>query len=319
MTEEDQMALAELCATFLSTQDDFSLSEVQCTIANQATTRRQLRQLQDEPALTIDVIVTALAPIEGSESFEENVVSSLNDDAFVSALNNASPFFQDVTTVSASVPAAPTSAPAPDDSTDTGLSSGAIVGICVAGAGLAVIIIVVAYRSKNSTSRGALLQQKNSKASDPDATDNSYTDHPPPNAFLASQQRLPPKEYTNATAVATVQALQSNSIIGRDEAVGEGSVIGGDHSTISSHVSTRIVQAPPGKLGIVISDTGNGPQVMEVKPYSSLRDSLFVGDVIVGINNNDTRTMTANQLLDCLRTNSKLRRTLTVISADVSR
>jgi len=56
----------------------------------------------------------------------------------------------------------------------------------------------------------------------------------------------------------------------------------------------RSCVAPPGKLGIVVDTTKNGPVVHMVREESPLRTSIFPGDKIIAIDDIDTRGMTAS-------------------------
>ncbi len=54
--------------------------------------------------------------------------------------------------------------------------------------------------------------------------------------------------------------------------------------------------APPGKLGVVIDTTRNGPVVHQVKAGSPLENIVFAGDRIIEIDGIDTRGMTASNV-----------------------
>jgi hypothetical protein len=63
---------------------------------------------------------------------------------------------------------------------------------------------------------------------------------------------------------------------------------------------TRTFTAPPGKLGIVVDTTEDGPKVDEVGRYSALKGMLYPGEVVIGINDVNTRSMSAKRLSEVL-------------------
>jgi C-terminal processing protease CtpA/Prc len=73
-----------------------------------------------------------------------------------------------------------------------------------------------------------------------------------------------------------------------------------------------------GKLGIVIDTTLEGPIVHKINPQSPLEGSLFPGDIIVAIDDVDTRAMSASAITALMVRTANLRRTLTVLSEDVN-
>ncbi len=54
--------------------------------------------------------------------------------------------------------------------------------------------------------------------------------------------------------------------------------------------------APKGALGIIIDTTAEGPMVHAIKPTSQLLGSVAPGDIVVGLDNIETRQMTAPAL-----------------------
>ena len=71
--------------------------------------------------------------------------------------------------------------------------------------------------------------------------------------------------------------------------------------------------APPGKLGIVIHSTKDGPAVHEVKDGSCLKGSIFPGDLIITVDDVDTRAFTAAQLMKMMAEKSQMQRKITVL------
>eukprot|EP00554_Chaetoceros_debilis_P003324 CAMPEP_0194080556 /NCGR_PEP_ID=MMETSP0149-20130528/6556_1 /TAXON_ID=122233 /ORGANISM="Chaetoceros debilis, Strain MM31A-1" /LENGTH=833 /DNA_ID=CAMNT_0038762305 /DNA_START=114 /DNA_END=2615 /DNA_ORIENTATION=+ len=57
-----------------------------------------------------------------------------------------------------------------------------------------------------------------------------------------------------------------------------------------------VCYAPPGPLGVIIDTTAEGPMVHSIKPTSQLLGSMAPGDVVVGLDNIETRQMTAPAL-----------------------
>jgi hypothetical protein len=73
-----------------------------------------------------------------------------------------------------------------------------------------------------------------------------------------------------------------------------------------------------GKLGIVIDTTLEGPVVHKISADSPLEGIVFPGDIIVAINDVDTRAMSASAITALMARTSTSRRVLTVLSEDVS-
>jgi cytoskeletal protein RodZ len=78
----------------------------------------------------------------------------------------------------------------------------------------------------------------------------------------------------------------------------------------------RDVDAPPGKLGIVIDTTLEGPVVHKINSTSPLDGLLFPGDIIVAIDDVDTRAMSASASTALMVKTANKRRKLRVISED---
>jgi len=87
-------------------------------------------------------------------------------------------------------------------------------------------------------------------------------------------------------------------------------------SSLRQNMVSRTVVAPPGKLGIVIDTTLEGPVVHKVNPQSPLEGTLFPGDIIVAIDDVDTRAMSASAITALMVRTANLRRKLTVLSED---
>ena len=70
--------------------------------------------------------------------------------------------------------------------------------------------------------------------------------------------------------------------------------------------------APKGKLGIIIDTCSEGPIVHSVKPMSPLDGHIQRGDLIVGVDDEDTSTMSAHDLTRLVARKSKKERKITV-------
>jgi hypothetical protein len=57
-----------------------------------------------------------------------------------------------------------------------------------------------------------------------------------------------------------------------------------------------VCYAPPGALGVIIDTTPEGPMVHAIKPTSQLLGTVAPGDIVVGLDNIETRHMTAPAL-----------------------
>jgi hypothetical protein len=77
---------------------------------------------------------------------------------------------------------------------------------------------------------------------------------------------------------------------------------------------TREVIAPPGKLGIVIDTTIQGPVVHKVNKNSPLQGILFPGYIITAIDSTDTRSMTASAITALMVQTANQQRRLTVVT-----
>ncbi|CAB9502132.1 expressed unknown protein [Seminavis robusta] len=81
----------------------------------------------------------------------------------------------------------------------------------------------------------------------------------------------------------------------------------------NTSIVCRDCQAPPGKLNIVIHSTKDGPAVHEVKDGSCLEGKIFPGDLIIAVDDIDTRAFTAAQLMKTMSERSQSERKITVL------
>lgn len=80
----------------------------------------------------------------------------------------------------------------------------------------------------------------------------------------------------------------------------------------SKNPVTRKILAPAGKLGVVIDTTIEGPVVHSVNQGSHLSGTIFPGDIIIAIDEVDTRAMSASAITDVMVKTANQNRTLTV-------
>jgi hypothetical protein len=79
---------------------------------------------------------------------------------------------------------------------------------------------------------------------------------------------------------------------------------------------TKTVTAPAGKLGIVIDTTLEGPVVHKINPGSPLDGLLTPGDLIIAINDTDTRAMSAANITSLMVKTANQQRILTVLTEE---
>ena len=88
------------------------------------------------------------------------------------------------------------------------------------------------------------------------------------------------------------------------------------NESVMSSIVCRDCFAPPGKLHIVIHSTKDGPAVHTVKPGSSLEGHIFPGDLIISVDNVDTRSYSAEQVMKMMASKSNQERKITVLHFD---
>ena len=80
-----------------------------------------------------------------------------------------------------------------------------------------------------------------------------------------------------------------------------------------SNIVCRDCFAPPGRLNIVIHSTKDGPAVHTVKDGSSLEGEVYPGDLIISVDNIDTRTCTAEEVMNMMASKGDKERKITVL------
>ena len=118
-------------------------------------------------------------------------------------------------------------------------------------------------------------------------------------------------------------ATASSYSVGGGGTTATGTISGDDlsshaMSSLRQNMVSRTVIAPPGRLGIVIDTTLEGPVVHKVNSQSPLEGVLFPGDIIVAIDDVDTRAMSASAITALMVRTANLRRRLTVLSEDIT-
>ena len=81
----------------------------------------------------------------------------------------------------------------------------------------------------------------------------------------------------------------------------------------SSRIVCRDCVAPPGRLNIVIHSTKDGPAIHAVRDGSSLEGEVFPGDLIISVDNIDTRTSTAEEVMTMMAARGDQERKITVL------
>lgn len=256
----------------------------------------------------------------------------------------------------AAVPSAPMAAPAPTEDDDS-LSTGALVGIALGVAGgIGLVLALIMYaKSANPDPKPRPVHTEPvgedfpaPRAASGFGTSSAYVKEPaplPPGAVAAGA--------VGAAGVAAVAAgkrdgnnkdgmsvmtgsemdaysLDAGNVDQQSSAPGtkrdtvDGMSQSGDEmsshamSSLRQNMVSRTVIAPPGKLGIVIDTTLEGPVVHKINPQSPLEGTLFPGDIIVAIDDVDTRAMSASAITALMVRTANLRRKLTVLSEDVT-
>lgn len=87
----------------------------------------------------------------------------------------------------------------------------------------------------------------------------------------------------------------------------------------TSRKPTRIrrdIVAPSGKLGIMVANTttGYGPAVHTLRPGSPMEGLIYVNDIIVGVNDVDTRKYSAGQITQVMKDTVGEERKISVLS-----
>jgi hypothetical protein len=88
--------------------------------------------------------------------------------------------------------------------------------------------------------------------------------------------------------------------------------------TVDASSVIRECIAPPGKLGVVIDTTRDGPNVQLVKEGSPLENQIFPGDRIISVDSVDTTSMSASNVTKIMASKMDATRKITVSSKILS-
>lgn len=308
-----------------------NVTDIDCTSSGRRR-RSLLRGLQEEFTTVTLVTTCQTEAVDGvsDADFSADVREAFaeNGEQFTGTLASAAPFFDSVTVANVNtelvtpapaptVPPGTVGAPAPTGR-DGGLSGGAITGIVIAViVALALIGAGVYFAGKGGSGERAqsnpapVVEELDTDMLNPPGTFESKAIVGTPVAAAAS---------VAAAATGDPSVIKGDSTIA-GEGGGEASTVGGESTAMSSlkpNMTSRQVEAPPGKLGIVIDTTLEGPVVHKISDTSPLKGSVFEGDIIVAINEVDTRAMSASAITALMGRTANMRRDLTILSADIS-
>ena len=73
---------------------------------------------------------------------------------------------------------------------------------------------------------------------------------------------------------------------------------------------------PPGALGIILHSTAQGPVVHSVKETSRLRTHVTPGDVVIAVDDVETKHSPAEEVMQMLMARRGLSRKITVLSSN---
>ena len=318
--------------------------------------RRSLRVLQDtNTAVELEVFLTGESQTMSSDEFGKQIRSALNQPGYVDLVKSSHVAFDGITSVDAGVTASQVAnrdVDMPDtENQNRRLQIGMIIAIVLGLLIAAVSIGAGAYYlvrsgSNNTPSIMTPIQEYPAETvgkspeivpvtSAPSAADSSVGGVPPATSEVESSFNSEGNNNSAMKSLAGESEMEGYSVAaghveggtaGGGPSVGEatGTSASGDEmsshamSSLKQNMVSRTVIAPPGKLGIVIDTTLEGPVVHKVNGQSPLEGSLFPGDIIVAIDDVDTRAMSASAITALMVRTANLRRTLTVLSEDNS-
>lgn len=143
----------------------------------------------------------------------------------------------------------------------------------------------------------------------------------PPNGLYSSDDDISPKsiELTPSSVCSATSKSFGITLGARPMNECEQSHYNGDQSVSDGIKRSGLydVFAPAGPLGIVVDTTKNGPIVHSMKPTSSLLGLVSPGDLIVGLDDIDTRGMTAATLTRLMaKRSNQPERKITLLAVD---
>eukprot|EP00984_Skeletonema_dohrnii_P008905 scaffold3309_cov118-Skeletonema_dohrnii-CCMP3373.AAC.8 len=316
MEDNSQELFEDVCDTFLNEQLAIAVppvSYIKCTVVDQSVEsgrRRRLRNLEHVErllgsTLAVEVVVTGVAlptnTIKTQEQvkFQDKIAGTFTaqGDQFVRLLKKEEAKvvtdFNDATFPTLDrvwvVKIMEGTGFVMTSNENDGSSIGLIAAIAAGGAVLLLlaIFLVVRFRSQKR-------KQQDLKDIGSNETESSLS----PN----NGSRLP----NNTIGYFSTPVLSSSGI----EV---------DHRDVSpTDMSSRVqrdVMCPPGKLRILIANTqGYGPAIHTIKPNSPVEGLLFVGDIIVAVNDTNTRNSRADEITRLLKVTVREERKITVLS-----
>jgi len=107
---------------------------------------------------------------------------------------------------------------------------------------------------------------------------------------------------TDEDTVEEVLSSKETEVLGKDVGYAavkdesqnsETSTLSLNASSSTNSFSLRQIKAPPGRLGIVIDTTAEGPVVHSVQSASPMRLKLFAGDIITSIDGVETSSLSS--------------------------
>ena len=302
----------DVCDTFLNEQLAIAvppISYISCSVVNQSVVNERRELLRKSNAVerllistvAVDVDVTGVAlptrtiKTEEQVKFTEKLVGvfKAQGDQFLRLLKKEEakivPNFNEATFPTLDkvwavkmVDDAESGMSQSNESKSSSISVALIAGIAAGGAILLLLVIylLVRCRGTNEEERDVKMSPTNETESSPIPRDNAgYYSTP----------------------------IQASSGFEVDRRV-----------ALSAEISSRVkrdVIVPPGKLRILVANTqGYGPAIHTIKPNSPVEGLLFVGDIIVAVNNTNTRKSKADEITRLLRVTVKEERKITVLS-----
>ena len=322
MEDNSEQLFEDVCDTFLNEQLAVAvppISYIKCTVVDQsiASGRRKLLRNNLEQqvermlgsTLAVDVDVTGVAlptrtiKTEEQVKFETKLVGTFTGqgDQFVRLLkkeeakvvqdfNDAT--FPTLDRIWAVKSMDETEGGVTNNNGSSGSSVPLIAAIAAGGAVLLglVIFLVLKCRRKKEKERG--VKMSISKETEPSS----------PTISPKSVSRVP----SDTVGYFSTPVQSSSGVeVGRQPV---------SPTDMSSRVQ-RDVMCPPGKLRILIANTqGYGPAIHTIKPGSPVEGLLFVGDIILAVNDTNTRKSKADEITRLLRVTVREERKITVLS-----
>ena len=322
MNEYETLGVFEpSCQEFLTRQlftEDPHVFNIECKVSNQqllsgrrVLTISRLRQMQESSSLLVDVEVTGVViPSEdvltsNDIDFGDMVYSAFAEDSdmFVNSLKNKGDIagldtFDDLESVTGVTQSNSKDAVVDGSgSSNSGIKTGALAALIV---GLfAFILLAIAF-----------VYQVRIRFADDDSLNSGMGVALPP----------PDMNYSNVQSELSAQRHDSNLSYAyslEDAVDSPNSLISPTKSPFNEspmRVKREIV-APPGKLGIIIDTSSQGPIVHSVKSGSVLAGLVFEGDLIVALDEENTAEWTAHNLTKLVASRSKFERSITVLSS----